>query len=182
MASFINVCPFTVSKTTRELQLYWSSSHQAVSISQDLKMPQFTIEKVSSTVCNEQFHLGNYRFAHKHYLDWLIEFRNKKCSVPTDAVVIIQHHRCISVKGKYKVSSLVGVRSNLSIPGNLQLPCGPVSHEAISELSFDSKLLAIHSNCRYIVGQFLDGFGQCTWKNKLGSHHTIGCVITSRTR
>ena len=52
--------PIAVSKTTRELQLFWSTSHQAVSISQDLKMPQFTIEKVSSTVCNEQFHMGNY--------------------------------------------------------------------------------------------------------------------------
>ena len=54
------LCPIAVSKTTRELQLFWSTYHQAVSISQDLKMPQFTIEKVSSTVCNEQFHMGNY--------------------------------------------------------------------------------------------------------------------------
>lgn len=48
------------SKTTRELQLFWSDSHEPVSIATDLKMPQFTVEKVAPTTCNEQFHLGNY--------------------------------------------------------------------------------------------------------------------------
>lgn len=49
---------FSVSKTTRELQLFWSDSHEPVSIATDLKMPQFTVEKVAPTTCNEQFHLG----------------------------------------------------------------------------------------------------------------------------
>ena len=40
------------------MQLFWSDADEPVSISSDLKMPQFTIEKVASTVCNEQFHLG----------------------------------------------------------------------------------------------------------------------------
>ena len=53
-------CLQIVSKTTRELQLFWSEAETPVSVASDLKMPQFTIEKVSSTTCNEQFHLGMF--------------------------------------------------------------------------------------------------------------------------
>ena len=57
--SFTNISSSSsVSKTTRELQLFWSESHDPVSVATDLKMPQFTIEKVAPTVCNEQFHMG----------------------------------------------------------------------------------------------------------------------------
>ena len=51
----------SVSKTTRELQLYWSESHTPVTVATDLKMPQFTIRRVTPTTCNEQFHLGELR-------------------------------------------------------------------------------------------------------------------------
>ena len=57
---FLYSCLQIVSKTTRELQLFWSEAETPVSVASDLKMPQFTIEKVSSTTCNEQFHLGMF--------------------------------------------------------------------------------------------------------------------------
>ena len=49
-----------VSKTTRELLLHWDSSDYGspVSVSMDLRMPQFTIEEVIPTKCYERFHLG----------------------------------------------------------------------------------------------------------------------------
>ena len=47
-----------VSKETRELQLFWSSSHTPVTVAADLQMPQFSIQKVKPTTCNNQFHLG----------------------------------------------------------------------------------------------------------------------------
>ena len=55
-----------VSKTTRELLLHWDSSDYGspVSVSMDLRMPQFTIEEVIPTKCYERFHLGNYKNIH----------------------------------------------------------------------------------------------------------------------
>ena len=47
-----------VSKETRDLQLFWSASHTPVTVAADLQMPQFSIQKVKPTTCNNQFHLG----------------------------------------------------------------------------------------------------------------------------
>ena len=54
------MCSPPVSKTSRELLLHWDSSDMgsSVTVSSDLKMPQFTIERVVPTLCYERFHLG----------------------------------------------------------------------------------------------------------------------------
>ena len=59
-SSLFLCCPFPVSKTSRELLLHWDSSDMgsSVTVSSDLKMPQFTIERVVPTLCYERFHLG----------------------------------------------------------------------------------------------------------------------------
>ena len=48
------------SKTTRELLLHWDNSEtgESVTVSNDLRMPQFTVERVYPTLCYERFHLG----------------------------------------------------------------------------------------------------------------------------
>ncbi len=43
---------FTVSKTTRELLLEWNKENP-VDLSADLKMPQFTVERVATEHCEE---------------------------------------------------------------------------------------------------------------------------------
>ena len=51
---------FSVSKTTRELLLHWdhSDTGKSVTVSSDLRMPQFIVESVNPTLCYERFHLG----------------------------------------------------------------------------------------------------------------------------
>lgn len=48
------------SKTTRELQLEWTKDEEAVSVSRDLRMPQFELELVTAKACDNKIHMGNY--------------------------------------------------------------------------------------------------------------------------
>ena len=50
--------------------LHWDSSDlgSPVSVSMDLRMPQFTIEEVVPTKCFERFHLGEH-LLNEFYLD-----------------------------------------------------------------------------------------------------------------
>ena len=77
MSIILISCTLTVSKTTRELQLFWSETETPVSVASDLKMPQFTIEKVSSTTCNEQFHLGMFTHCKLYFILLLFSRKTK---------------------------------------------------------------------------------------------------------
>jgi len=50
------------SKTTRELQLEWTTEmgKKAVSVAKDLRMPQFELEMVTAKNCDNKIHMGNY--------------------------------------------------------------------------------------------------------------------------
>jgi len=50
------------SKTTRELQLEWTTEEDksAVSVARDLRMPQFELEMVTAKNCDNKIHMGNY--------------------------------------------------------------------------------------------------------------------------
>ena len=48
---------FTVSKTTKELNLRWKE-FAPVDISKEVKMPQFEISKIIPARCQETFHIG----------------------------------------------------------------------------------------------------------------------------
>ena len=49
---------FAVSKTTRELLLKWNTHKKAVELSPDLKLPQFTVERVETGHCEEGSLIG----------------------------------------------------------------------------------------------------------------------------
>ena len=49
----------TVSKTTKELLLEWDESHQQpVIVAEDLRMPQFEMQKITTNKCHETNHMG----------------------------------------------------------------------------------------------------------------------------
>ena len=49
----------SVSKTTKELLLEWNESHETpVIVAEDLKMPQFEMQKVTTNKCHETNHMG----------------------------------------------------------------------------------------------------------------------------
>jgi hypothetical protein len=49
-----------VSKTTKELLLGWdwSDKQLAVSVAKDLRMPQFVMQKITTSRCHEENHMG----------------------------------------------------------------------------------------------------------------------------
>ena len=51
---------FSVSKTTKELLLGWDHSDEqlAVSVAKDLRMPQFEMQKITTSKCHEENHMG----------------------------------------------------------------------------------------------------------------------------
>lgn len=52
---------FAVSKTTNELNLRWSDKNP-VNLYEKLKLPQFEIKSVNTSLCSEKFHIGKYIF------------------------------------------------------------------------------------------------------------------------
>jgi len=58
------VCAMQISsfsKTTKELLLEWNELHETpVIVAEDLKMPQFEMQKVTTNKCHETNHMGNY--------------------------------------------------------------------------------------------------------------------------
>jgi len=85
------------SKTTRELLLRWDSSKldpsvtgSSVTVSSDLRMPQFIIESVHPTLCYERFHLGNYSCLVAHfYLKRSVSFHLIQSYLPSILIVAI---------------------------------------------------------------------------------------------
>ena len=52
---------FAVSKTTKELILFWDNdkSHDdTVSVARDLRLPQFEMQKITTNRCSETNHMG----------------------------------------------------------------------------------------------------------------------------
>ena len=57
MEANIKVSFFTVSKTTKELILEWENQ-QPVIVAEDLRMPQFEMQKITMNKCHETNHMG----------------------------------------------------------------------------------------------------------------------------
>ena len=50
---------FSVSKTTKELLLTWESTDdKPVIVAEDLRMPQFEMQKIANEKCHETNHMG----------------------------------------------------------------------------------------------------------------------------
>ncbi|UYV62328.1 hypothetical protein LAZ67_2000111, partial [Cordylochernes scorpioides] len=56
------------SKTTDELHLQWSLK-EAVKLDSSLKLPQFEIEKVNTSLCKEKFHIGKFFHGRESFPD-----------------------------------------------------------------------------------------------------------------
>ena len=53
--------PTAVSKTTKELLLEWdmdNAERPAVSVAKELRMPQFSMKRITTNRCNSQYHMG----------------------------------------------------------------------------------------------------------------------------
>ena len=56
-----NVLSLSVSKTTKELLLTWESKDdKPVIVADDLRMPQFEMQKIASDKCHETNHMGKF--------------------------------------------------------------------------------------------------------------------------
>ena len=74
---------FLVSKTTKELLLEWNESHETpVIVAEDLKMPQFEMQKVTTNKCHETNHMGTLTL--RHFLSKLELFFKKKFEMLRD--------------------------------------------------------------------------------------------------
>ena len=65
----------SVSKTTDELVLHWSERSPVI-LFENLKLPQFEIENVSTSLCNETFYLGEAKLlfhSFKHCWDRILK-------------------------------------------------------------------------------------------------------------
>ena len=62
MVHHIFFCIIAVSKTTKELLLSWDQGSetegQAVSVAEDLRMPQFEMQKITTNLCHETKYMG----------------------------------------------------------------------------------------------------------------------------
>ncbi|KAH7950772.1 hypothetical protein HPB52_001431 [Rhipicephalus sanguineus] len=78
-----------VSKTTEELLLKWSES-QPVVLFDNLKLPQFEIEKVNTSLCKEKFHIGEYScLKADFYLQRSLGYHMVQTYLPTTLIVVI---------------------------------------------------------------------------------------------
>ncbi|XP_075749011.1 glycine receptor subunit alpha-2 isoform X1 [Rhipicephalus microplus] len=77
------------SKTTEELLLKWSES-QPVVLFDNLKLPQFEIEKVNTSLCKEKFHIGEYScLKADFYLQRSLGYHMVQTYLPTTLIVVI---------------------------------------------------------------------------------------------
>lgn len=88
----VQVCTMEVasfSKTTRELLLEWNKQ-SPVDLSSDLKMPQFTVERVVIDHCEESSLIGNYScLVARFHLSRSIGFHMVQSYIPTILIVVI---------------------------------------------------------------------------------------------
>ncbi|CAN7981268.1 unnamed protein product, partial [Ixodes pacificus] len=77
------------SKTTEELLLEWSGS-QPVVLFDNLKLPQFEIEKVNTSLCKEKFHIGEYSCLKADFhLQRSLGYHMVQTYLPTTLIVVI---------------------------------------------------------------------------------------------
>jgi len=77
------------SKTIKELKLNWKNN-EPVELSREVKMPQFVVERVHSTVCEEGAVVGNYScLVAKFHLSRSIGFHMVQSYIPTILIVIV---------------------------------------------------------------------------------------------
>eukprot|EP00095_Tigriopus_kingsejongensis_P006491 maker-scaffold676_size113663-snap-gene-0.28 protein:Tk06491 transcript:maker-scaffold676_size113663-snap-gene-0.28-mRNA-1 annotation:"glycine receptor subunit alpha-2-like" len=88
----VQICTMEIasfSKTTRELLLAWNKENP-VDLSSDLKMPQFTMERVVTDQCEEHSLIGNYScLVAKFHLSRSVGFHMVQSYVPTILIVVI---------------------------------------------------------------------------------------------
>jgi len=78
------------SKTMKELQLAWKSDVAPVTLSPEVKMPQFIVQNVLAELCDEAAVLGNYScLAAKFQLHRSIGFHLVQSYIPTILFVIV---------------------------------------------------------------------------------------------
>ncbi|XP_023325803.1 glycine receptor subunit alpha-3 isoform X2 [Eurytemora carolleeae] len=78
------------SKTTREMVLHWSKVEESVTVAKDLKMPQFTLEKVTAKQCDDYNHMGNYScLVAKFHMKRSISFHLIQNYLPSMLMVVI---------------------------------------------------------------------------------------------
>ncbi|PRD33683.1 UNVERIFIED_CONTAM: GluClalpha [Trichonephila clavipes] len=85
----------TVSKTTDELNLKWTDN-QPVMLYDNLKLPQFEIERVNTSLCREKFHIVNVFFLGEYsclraefYLRRSVGYHLVQSYLPTILIVVI---------------------------------------------------------------------------------------------
>ncbi|XP_022254873.1 glycine receptor subunit alpha-2-like isoform X1 [Limulus polyphemus] len=77
------------SKTTEELNLTWSEE-KPVNLYENLKLPQFEITDMNTSVCNEKFHIGEYScLKAEFYLQRSIGYHLVQSYLPTVLIVVI---------------------------------------------------------------------------------------------
>ncbi|KAF6203678.1 hypothetical protein GE061_002011 [Apolygus lucorum] len=86
------VCTMEVasfSKTTEELRLEWKN-FKPVIMGKGLKMPQFEIDKISASDCQETFQIGNYScLVAEFFLSRSVGFHLVQSYLPTILIVVI---------------------------------------------------------------------------------------------
>ncbi|XP_022239482.1 glycine receptor subunit alpha-2-like isoform X2 [Limulus polyphemus] len=77
------------SKTTDELRLIWAQ-RSPITLFGNLKLPQFEIEKVNTSLCRENFHIGEYScLIAEFYLQRSIGYHLVQSYLPTILIVVV---------------------------------------------------------------------------------------------
>ncbi|PRD37201.1 UNVERIFIED_CONTAM: GluClalpha [Trichonephila clavipes] len=85
----MNIDAGQVSKTTNELNLKWSEENP-VNLFEKLKLPQFEIKSVNTSLCSEKFHIGEYSCLKAEFnLQRSIGFHLVQSYLPTVLIVVI---------------------------------------------------------------------------------------------
>ncbi|GFS97175.1 glutamate-gated chloride channel alpha [Nephila pilipes] len=78
-----------ISKTTSELNLKWSEENP-VNLFEKLKLPQFEIKSVNTSLCSEKFHIGEYSCLKAEFnLQRSIGYHLVQSYLPTVLIVVI---------------------------------------------------------------------------------------------
>ncbi|CAG2166471.1 unnamed protein product, partial [Oppiella nova] len=86
---FVSKKSIIVSKTTTELNLKWSDI-SPVKLYDKLKLPQFLITNVSTSLCKETFHIGEYScLKAEFYLQRALGYHLVQSYLPTILIVVI---------------------------------------------------------------------------------------------
>lgn len=77
------------SKTTEELHLEWSESNPII-LFEGLKLPQFEIQNINTSICMEKFHIGEYSCLKADFhLQRSLGFHMVQSYLPTVLIVVI---------------------------------------------------------------------------------------------